>query len=73
MGHIHGLGVDPADGTLYAATHFGVMPIEDDGSTTRIADGWQDTMAFTIIGPNHFVGSGHPDLREDLPPHLGRI
>src|SRR5690606_6875474 len=39
----------------------------------RIADRWQDTMAFTIIGPDHFLGSGHPDMREDLPPHLGLI
>lgn len=73
LGHVHGLGVDPADGALYAATHLGVMRVEDDGSRTRIADRWQDTMAFTIIGPNHFLGSGHPDMREDLPPHLGLI
>jgi hypothetical protein len=30
-------------------------------------------MAFTVIGPGHFLGSGHPDLREDLPAHLGLI
>jgi photosystem II stability/assembly factor-like uncharacterized protein len=34
-------------------------------------------MGFTIVGPDHFLGSGHPDLREarerGLPPHLGLI
>lgn len=73
LGHVHGLGVDPGDGTLYAATHFGVFRVGDDGSLTRIADRWQDTMAFTVVGPRHFLGSGHPDLREDLPSHLGLI
>jgi photosystem II stability/assembly factor-like uncharacterized protein len=30
-------------------------------------------MAFTVVGPNRFLGSGHPDLDEDLPVHLGLI
>lgn len=29
-------------------------------------------MAFTVVGERHFLGSGHPDRREDLPPHLDR-
>jgi hypothetical protein len=70
--HVHGLGIDPADDQLYAAAHFGVFRISDDGSFTRVADRWQDTMAFTVAGPHRFLASGHPDLRErDLPPHLG--
>ena len=72
MGHIHGLGVDPADGVLYAATHFGLFRIVD-GEATRVADRWQDTMAFTVVGEGNFLGSGHPDVREDLPVHLGLI
>jgi len=72
--HVHGLGIDPADDQLYAASHFGVFRISDDGSFTRVADRWQDTMAFTVAGPQTFLGSGHPDLRErDQPPHLGLI
>lgn len=73
LGHVHGLGTDPADGTLYVATHFGVLRVSDDGSLNRVADRWQDTMAFMIAGPVHFLASGHPDLREDLPSHLGLI
>jgi photosystem II stability/assembly factor-like uncharacterized protein len=30
-------------------------------------------MGFTIVGPNRFLGSGHPDLRDDLPPLVGLI
>ncbi|MFC6695665.1 F510_1955 family glycosylhydrolase [Nocardioides daphniae] len=73
VGHIHGLGIDPADDTLYVATHFGLFHVTDDEEPTRVADRYQDTMAFTVVGPGHFLGSGHPDLREDLPPHLGLI
>lgn len=73
VGHIHGLGVDPADNTLYVATHFGLFHVDDSGEPTRVADRRQDTMAFTVVGPGHFLASGHPDLREDLPPHLGLI
>ena len=75
LGHVHGLGTDPADGTFYAATHFGVFNLGKDGTgpAERVADRWQDTMAFTIVGPNHFMASGHPDQRENLPVHLGLI
>lgn len=73
--HVHGLGVDPADGTLYAATHFGVFALPESGRATRIADRYQDTMGFTIAGPRTFLGSGHPDFAKDpqLPPLLGLI
>jgi hypothetical protein len=72
VGHVHGLGINPADDVLYVAGHHGVFRIED-GIPIRVADRWQDTMAFTIAGPDTFLASGHPDLREDLPPHLGLI
>ncbi len=73
VGHIHGLGVDPADDSLYVATHFGLFHVDQSGQPRRGADRYQDTMAFTGVGPGHFLGSGHPDLREDLPAHLGLI
>jgi hypothetical protein len=44
-----------------------------DGKPERVADRWQDTMGFAVVGPDHFLASGHPDLREDLPAHLGLI
>jgi hypothetical protein len=59
VGHVHGLGTDAADGTLYVATHVGVFRAGEAGSMDRVADRWQDTMAFTVAGPGHFVASGH--------------
>ncbi|MGE3137919.1 MAG: F510_1955 family glycosylhydrolase [Thermoleophilia bacterium] len=72
--HVHGLGVNPADGALYIATHTGLfrMPPGSDGSE-RVGDRLQDTMGFAVAGPDHFLGSGHPDLRDGLPPLLGLI
>ena len=72
LGHVHGLGVDPADDTLYVASHYGVFRVEE-GTAERVADRWQDTMGFVVVGPGHFLGSGHPDERENLPPSLGLI
>lgn len=73
--HVHGLGVDPADGVLYAATHFGLWRIPEQGQATRVADRYQDTMGFTVVGPGTFLGSGHPDFQmdPDLPTRLGLI
>ena len=73
--HVHGLGVDPGDGTLYAATHSGLFSLPEQGRATRVANRAQDTMGFSIVGPGEFIGSGHPDYREDdvRPPLLGLI
>jgi len=73
LGHVHGLGTDPGSGTLYVASHLGVFTLAADGTVSRVADRWQDTMAFTVIGPGHLLASGHPDLREDLPVQLGLL
>lgn len=72
MGHVHGIGIDPGNGAVYVAAHTGLFRLDDE-RPTRVADRWQDTMAFAVIGAGHFVGSGHPDLREHLPTHLGLI
>ena len=72
FGHVHGLDLNPADGLIYAATHTGVFRLGSDGPR-RIADRYQDTMGFVIAGPDRFLASGHPDLREPGPPHLGLI
>jgi hypothetical protein len=61
--HVHGLGINPADGILYAATHTGLFTVRD-GAGQRVADRLQDTMGFTVVGPDHFLGSGHPDFRD---------
>lgn len=72
FGHVHGVDLNPADGMLYAATHTGVFRLDPAGPE-RIADRFQDTMGFTVVGPDHFLGSGHPDLRDPGPVHLGLV
>lgn len=75
--HVHGLGVNPADGDLYIATHTGLFRVADDQRRAeRIGESYQDTMGFTVLGPDRFLGSGHPDGRDaqrGAPPFLGLI
>jgi photosystem II stability/assembly factor-like uncharacterized protein len=75
--HVHGLGVNPTDGALFIATHTGLYrTAEGERKAEKVGDGYQDTMGFTIAGPNRFLGSGHPDveaLQEGTPPLLGLI
>ena len=72
--HVHGLGVNPADGALFVATHTGLYRLDATrNKAARVGDRFQDTMGFTIVGPNRFLGSGHPDLRTEQPPLLGLI
>jgi hypothetical protein len=72
--HVHGLGVNPKDGALFIATHTGLFrAAPGETKATRVANRFQDTMGFTVVGPDRFLGSGHPDLREKLPPFLGLI
>lgn len=73
-GHLHGLGVDPADGTVYAAGHLGVFRLADS-KAVRVGDRFQDTMGFTVTGPRTFLAGGHPAPtdRTAASPHLGLI
>jgi hypothetical protein len=74
--HVHGLGINPADGSLHVATHTGTFRITGDGPIQRAGTTAQDTMGFTVVGPNHFLGSGHPEpsgLRLGKPSRLGLI
>lgn len=74
MTHIHGLGINPADGALYAGTHYGVYRIVAGRQPERVGDVVQDFMGFTVVGPDHFLGSGHPaEHATDQPPNLGLI
>jgi BNR/Asp-box repeat len=72
--HIHGLGRNPADGALFVATHTGLFRMGSrDRSAERVAGLYQDTMGFTVVGSDHFLGSGHPGSIENDPPFLGLI
>ena len=72
--HIHGLGVNPANRDLFIATHTGLWRAPaGERKATRVGDDYKDVMGFTVVGPDKFLGSGHPDARDELPPLLGLI
>lgn len=72
--HVHGLGVNPRDGALFIATHTGLFRAgSNESQASRVGDLHQDTMGFTVVGPDRFLGSGHPDPRAGDPPFLGLI
>lgn len=72
--HVHGLGINSSDGALFIATHTGLFRVAPGkAQAKRVGDSKQDTMGFSVAGPNRFIGSGHPDVRTDLPPLLGLI
>ena len=74
LGHVHGLGINPADGQLYVASHHGLFLVTEQDRPEQIAGLTQDFMGFTVAGPDHFLASGHPGPQDpDLPPHLGLI
>ncbi len=71
--HVHGLGINPADGALFIATHTGLWRTPRGARHAElVGESRQDTMGFTVVGANHFLGSGHPDTTK-LPPMLGLI
>ncbi|WP_454231414.1 F510_1955 family glycosylhydrolase [Mycolicibacterium fortuitum] len=75
LAHIHGLGLNPADNSLYAGTHYGVYRITADGTgAERVGDMVADFMGFTVAGPDHFLGSGHPGEGDrSAPANVGLI
>lgn len=74
LAHIHGLGVDPSTKTLYVATHYGLFEAAKGSEKLRqVGDSTQDIMGFSVVSADRFVGSGHPDPSQNLPPNLGLI
>ncbi|WP_214324435.1 F510_1955 family glycosylhydrolase [Nonomuraea sediminis] len=73
IGHIHGLGVDPADNALYVAGHYGLFKVSSVDKAERVAGRVQDHMGFTVVGPKTFLAGGHPGDPRASDPHLGLI
>lgn len=74
LAHVHGLGVDPADGALYAGSHHGLFRAAEGGDVAGpVGDLVQDFMGFTVAGPNHFLASGHPGPGQPGPGSLGLL
>ncbi|WP_165987178.1 F510_1955 family glycosylhydrolase [Streptomyces sp. YIM 98790] len=73
VSHVHGLGIDPADGMLYIATHEGILTVDEQGRAEHVSEDRADYMGFTVAGPGLFYGSGHPEPGSDEPAHRGLI
>jgi hypothetical protein len=74
IGHVHGVGVDPSDGAVYVAAHYGLFKVTGADTAQRVAGRIADHMGFTVIGPKTFLASGHPgEADASTPPHLGLI
>ncbi|WP_299039576.1 F510_1955 family glycosylhydrolase [uncultured Pseudokineococcus sp.] len=69
--HVHGVGINPADGVVQLATHDGLFSYQD-GTPVRVGP-VIDLMGFTVAGPDHFYASGHPGPGVDLPQPVGLI
>ncbi|WP_249933325.1 F510_1955 family glycosylhydrolase [Blastococcus sp. CCUG 61487] len=70
--HVHAVAVDPGDGALLLATHEGLVEVDDDGRLSPVGP-VIDLMGFAVAGPDHYLASGHPGLRTDLPNPVGLI
>ena len=70
--HVHGVEIEPADGTLLLATHEGLIEVGEDGAVVRTGP-VIDLMGFVVAGPDRFLASGHPGLHVDLPQPVGLI
>ncbi|WP_405534006.1 exo-alpha-sialidase [Streptomyces sp. NBC_00075] len=73
LSHVHGLGVDPADGRVYVATHNGLYTVAPGGKPKLVGDSRDDFMGFTVIGKNTFIASGHGVPGSDRPGNVGLI
>lgn len=72
--HVHGLGVNPSDGALFIATHTGLFRAgKGEQAAERVGTSSQDTMGFTVVGPDRFLGSGHPGEFDNAVNPLGLI
>jgi hypothetical protein len=73
VSHVHGLGIDPADGKLYVATHEGIFTPGKDNEAQRVGDSKDDFMGFTVAKSKTFLASGHPAPGTDAPANRGLI
>ena len=73
LSHVHGLGVDPADGRVYVATHDGLYTVAKGQEPSLVGDRKDDFMGFTVTGENTFIASGHGAEGSGRPDNLGLI
>ncbi|UUN29670.1 F510_1955 family glycosylhydrolase [Streptomyces sp. FIT100] len=72
-GHVHGLGIDPADSRLYVATHEGIFTPGKDSAAQQVGTSTDDFMGFTVAKAGTFLASGHPAPGTGGPANRGLI
>lgn len=73
LSHVHGLGVDPADGRVYVATHNGLYTVAEGQKPKLVGDSKDDFMGFAVTGEKTFIASGHGAPGSDRPGNVGLI
>jgi hypothetical protein len=73
LAHVHGLGVDPADGRVYVATHDGLYTVGKGKEPKLVGDREDDFMGFTVTGKGTFIASGHGAPGSGRPANLGLL
>ncbi|MCW2962478.1 MAG: hypothetical protein JWM90_2865 [Thermoleophilia bacterium] len=73
LSHVHGIGRNPKGGDVYLATHHGLWRMRKDADPDRVGNYLHDFMGFSVVGPDHFIASGHPNSAPSMPPHMGLI
>lgn len=78
---INALDVDPEDNSFLLTTNKGFFRISPDGKRVERAKGTVTAngdsspvgtfLEITVAGPGEYLGSGHPDVENPLPPYLG--
>lgn len=73
LSHVHGLGVGPADGRVYVATHDGLYTVTKGRKPKLVGDRKDDFMGFTVTSEKTFIASGHGAEGSGRPGNLGLI
>lgn len=70
--HVHAVARPEPDGPIHLATHHGLWTQESGGSLSQVGP-MIDLMGYAVLGPEHFIASGHPGPGVDLPEPVGLI
>lgn len=70
--HVHAVERPEPDGPIHLATHHGLWIQGSDGSLSLVGP-MIDLMGYAVLGPEHFIASGHPGPGVDLPEPVGLI
>lgn len=61
LAHIHGIEIDPSDGTILLATHFGLYRYESGQPAILVSSDRNDYMGFVLTDTGLAIASGHPE------------